>query len=258
MRIDALCVASSSVVRFAASGNRRCDRRRLSHETSLCDRRDTDAGCPQGLRAGAQPQPRRIAMRQGDHAMQPTRRRSAEDDVATAWMSAGNCRQLPAGGVLPQRRRRRRPGPQDLRRLPGQRPVPRVRARAPHRARRLGWLQRARAAPDPQAPPRRLDVACADQTSTRRAIGCSAERRRRGLVAGGLSASVASAVVGRAGVVGLRRVLLPSARPVLNSFCALPRFLASFGSCDPPNRTSTTTMIRMISGGSRNANMPAG
>ena len=43
----------------------------------------------------------------------------------------------------------------------------------------------------------------------------------------------------------------PSARPSLNSFCALPRFLASFGSCEPPKSTRTTRRMMPISGGSK-------
>jgi hypothetical protein len=40
----------------------------------------------------------------------------------------------------------------------------------------------------------------------------------------------------------------PSPRPALNSCCALPRFRANFGSCEPPNSTRTTTRM-MISWG---------
>ena len=38
--------------------------------------------------------------------------------------------------------------------------------------------------------------------------------------------------------VRVHPAFIPSASPSLNSFWALPRFLASFGSCEPPNTSS--------------------
>ena len=43
-------------------------------------------------------------------------------------------------------------------------------------------------------------------------------------------------------------VAAPSPMPSLNSFCALPRFLASLGSCEPPKSTRTTTRMMINSG----------
>ena len=123
---------------------------------------------------------------------------------------------------------------------------------------------------------RRSTVAADDLTAARRAAGTgrgagparreptrSAVRARRwrrrrgsrrcgraacglglgGLLAGGgqrRRAPPASSVV--------RLLRLPSASPSLNSFCALPRFFASFGSCEPPKITSTTTRTMIHSG----------
>src|SRR6056297_247230 len=63
----------------------------------------------------------------------------------------------PAGHVLPERRGRCRLGSQDLQGLPGGLHLPRVRTRGAHRPRCLGWVQRARTPPDPEASPRRVD-----------------------------------------------------------------------------------------------------
>ena len=90
---------------------------------------------------------------------------------------------VPAGHVLPERRGRRRQGPQDLRRLPGHRAVPRVRPRAPHRPRRVGRVQRARAAPHPQAASRSRSPptdALGDRSARQRSLRTSAGARSAG------------------------------------------------------------------------------
>ena len=70
----------------------------------------------------------------------------------TAWMADGNCRMYPPATFFPSDGA----GVDKARRICatclGHRPVPRVRPRAPHRARGLGRVQRTRAAPDPEAP----------------------------------------------------------------------------------------------------------
>ena len=48
---------------------------------------------------------------------------------------------------------------------------------------------------------------------------------------------------GRALALGRASSLVEPSTPFLNSFWASPRLRASFGSCDPPNRTSTTTAM---------------
>ena len=77
-----------------------------------------------------------------------------EVDTVTAWMADGNCRNYPAGGVLPERWCRRRPGPQDLHRLPGRR--------------RSAWNTRSKSA---------SSTACGVAAASASAVGSSSGRR---------------------------------------------------------------------------------
>src|SRR5205807_7810020 len=82
-------------------------------------------------------------------AVAPRRRPAASVDARGQVPRPG------AHRLLPLRRRRRRAGPQGLRRLPRQRAVPRVRPHLPDRPRRLGRRLRARTPPHPPPPPPR-------------------------------------------------------------------------------------------------------
>ena len=70
--------------------------------------------------------------------------------------------------VLSVRRARRRDGAAHLHRMPGARRLPRVRAPASHRARRLGWCVRTRASAHPSPPSRSRDARTGGLRPTRR------------------------------------------------------------------------------------------
>ena len=127
----------------------------------------------------------------------------------------------------------------------------RARPRAPHRTRCVGRLQRARTAPHPEAPPRSrpLNQIARSLTERRRPTA-----RRWRAVGRSAPASAARPPRHRAcctGCAAASSSFMPSASPSLNSFWALPRFLASFGSCEPPNTSNTMTRT-MISSWIRN------
>ena len=122
-----------------------------------------------------------------------------EVDTVTAWMADGNCRNYPPAVFFPSDG----VGVDRARKICTDCPVADallgIRPRRADRARRVGWLQRARAPSHPQAPPRCQLITSLPQIT--------------------LGAGVVDRLVGRC-LVGclVSADFWPSARPSLNSF----------------------------------------
>ena len=169
----------------------------------------------------------------------------ADPDSTTGWMALGLCRMYAPVDVLPQRRRRRRQGAQDLRRLPGHGRC--LEYALEHRIDHGVWggcSERER---------RRILKRRRDRHAVELRRLSSASCRQ--LAGGGGGGKLAAwrwprALVCAAGCAAGLSSFMPSARPSLNSFWALPRFLASFGSCEPPNTSNTMTRTMIDLAGS--------